>query len=259
LLATIGGNDIGFSRLVANAVLSDATPLRKIGGWLGQVITAQQAVEALPALEPRFKALNRAAHLILHMPWHERDRILLTTYPPIAMQEMATEACPSGRQGMTVLPDFALDQQRTRESETVGAELHRVMRQLAKELGWTFADAHRREFARHGICAGAYGSLVDPADEVRLPRLVDGSWRPYPPSQWQPYASRRRWIRTPNDGYLTVNFHFGKAADAALNLILASSYSGAFHPTAEGQAAIADALADKARGVLDRYASSSLR
>jgi hypothetical protein len=67
------------------------------------------------------------------------------------------------------------------------------------------------------------------------------------------YASRRRWIRTPNDGFLTVNFHFGKAADKALNLLLASSYSGAFHPTAEGQAVITDALADKARGVLDRY------
>jgi hypothetical protein len=68
LLVTVGGNDIGFSRLVANAVLADATPLRKIGGWLGQVITARQAREALPALAPRFKALNRAAHLTLHIP-----------------------------------------------------------------------------------------------------------------------------------------------------------------------------------------------
>jgi len=259
LLATVGGNDIGFSRLVANAVLADATPLRKIGGWLGQVITAREASNALPALEPRFKALNRAAHLILHIPWDETDRIVLTAYPPMAMQETTGEPCPSGRQGMTVIPDFVLDQRRTRDSEMVGAELHRVMRELAKDLGWTFVDAHRREFARHGICAGAHGSLVDPADDVRLPKLVDGVWRPYPPSQWQPYASRRRWIRTPNDGYLTVNFHFGKAADAALNLLLASSYSGAFHPTAEGQAAIADALADKARGVLDRYGSPRVR
>ncbi len=36
-------------------------------------------------------------------------------------------------------------------------------------------------------------------------------------------------------------------------LLLASTYSGAFHPTAEGQAAIADAVVEKARVVLDKY------
>ena len=38
-----------------------------------------------------------------------------------------------------------------------------------------------------------------------------------------------------------------------MQLLLASVYSGAFHPTAEGQAAIADAVVDKARGVLAKY------
>ncbi len=35
--------------------------------------------------------------------------------------------------------------------------------------------------------------------------------------------------------------------------MLAATYSGAFHPTAEGQAAIADAVVHKARGVLAKY------
>ena len=34
---SIGGNDIGFARLVANAVLRDKTVLRRLGGWFGQV------------------------------------------------------------------------------------------------------------------------------------------------------------------------------------------------------------------------------
>ena len=38
-----------------------------------------------------------------------------------------------------------------------------------------------------------------------------------------------------------------------VQLLLASTYSGAFHPTAEGQAAIADSVAAKARGVIDKY------
>ena len=36
-------------------------------------------------------------------------------------------------------------------------------------------------------------------------------------------------------------------------VVLASLYSGAFHPTAEGQAAIADAIVDKARGIIEKY------
>ena len=42
-------------------------------------------------------------------------------------------------------------------------------------------------------------------------------------------------------------------------LLLASTYSGAFHPTAEGHAAIADAVAEKARTVLTKYGQASDR
>jgi hypothetical protein len=35
--------------------------------------------------------------------------------------------------------------------------------------------------------------------------------------------------------------------------LLASVYSGAFHPTAQGQAAIADAVVEKARAILAKY------
>jgi hypothetical protein len=38
-----------------------------------------------------------------------------------------------------------------------------------------------------------------------------------------------------------------------VQLLLASTYSGSFHPTAEGHAAIADSVAAKARDVLAKY------
>lgn len=44
-----------------------------------------------------------------------------------------------------------------------------------------------------------------------------------------------------------------------VQLLLASVYSGAFHPTAEGQAAIADAVVAQARGVLAKYENRSMR
>ena len=100
------------------------------------------------------------------------------------------------------------------------------------------------------------------ADELRVPRKVNGTWEPFNPSQWRAYAPRQRLFRTPNDAFMTGNFHVAQSLmQKALNkqgygwvqLLLASVYSGAFHPSAEGQAAIADAVVDKARAVLAKY------
>ena len=41
---------------------------------------------------------------------------------------------------------------------------------------------------------------------------------------------------------MTVNLHDANEGTAILNLTKYSAYSGAFHPTAEGHAAIADAV-----------------
>ncbi len=40
-------------------------------------------------------------------------------------------------------------------------------------------------------------------------------------------------------------------------VLLAATYSGAFHPTAEGHAAIADAVVERARAVLVRHGQQS--
>ena len=62
------------------------------------------------------------------------------------------------------------------------------------------------------------------------------------------------------------NFHAaGSVATRALafqslarfQVLLAATYSGAFHPTAEGHAAIADSVAERARAVLKKYGQQS--
>jgi hypothetical protein len=67
---------------------------------------------------------------------------------------------------------------------------------------------------------------------------------------------------------MTGNFHVAKSLiQTALTmqgygwvqLLLASVYSGAFHPTAEGQAAIADAVVAQARAVLAKYENRATR
>ena len=66
--------------------------------------------------------------------------------------------------------------------------------------------------------------------------------------------------------FMTGNFHVPKSLIQTamsmqgygwVQLLLASVYSGAFHPTAEGQAAIADAVVAQAHAVLSKYAMRS--
>ncbi len=252
----------GFSRLVANAVLADQSYLKKLGGWIGEVHGQAQASSQLARLDARYKSLNRALHSLLYIPWEESDRILLTGYPGMALTGDGSETCKDGRAGLEVVPDFRLSEQKLREGAWIGDKLHRLMRESAYTYGWTFVETHRRAFIDRGICSGIFGDGKNQAEELRLPRKADGNWYPYNPADFKAYVPRKRWFRTPNDAFMTGNFHV--AASLMLKvmkletlqwfqLLLASTYSGAFHPTAEGHAAIADSVAEKARVVLQKY------
>ncbi len=262
LLLSIGGNDIGFARLVANAVLDDTSMLRSLGGWFGHVYGFAEAAGLLDLLDDRLKAVNRAVHNILHVPWAEADRVILTGYPPMAVQEDGQIVCPDGRSGMSILPDFGLSEAKAREGGVAAERLNNIMRESAQQHRWTFVDAHRAAFRGRGICATVGEMAWSMPDELRLPRKVDGAWEPYNPSEWRAYAPRQRWFRTPNDAFMTGNFHVSQSllqsalktqALSWVQLLLASIYSGAFHPTAEGQAAIADAVLVQAREVIAKY------
>jgi hypothetical protein len=262
MFVSIGGNDVGFSRLLANSVLSDESTLRMLGGWFGQVHDLDDASLGLEALILRYKSLNRAVHYLLHIPWEQSDRVLLTAYPGLALQGDGKSTCPDGVEGMDVLPDFHLSETKLRVGTWIADKLNNAMKDAAAHYQWTFVDQHRRDFLGRGICAGTTYDGADIADELRLPRKTAEGWRPYNPADFKAYAPRQRWFRTPNDAFMTGNFHVAASllqkvlkldAFAWFQLVLASTYSGAFHPTAEGQAAIADAVAHKARGVLAKY------
>jgi hypothetical protein len=263
LMVSIGGNDIGFARLVANAVLADQSNLKKLGGWFGQVHGLTQAEAALAVLDQRYKSLNRAFHSLLHIPWDQADRVILTGYPRLALLEDGKSQCPDGTAGMDVLPDFMLSAVKAAEGDKGAERLNSVMRRSAGEHGWSFVDKHRAQFLGRGLCAGFTDNSFSTADDLRLPRLIDGVWVPYNPADFRPYASRQRWFRTPNDAFMTGNFHVSQSVLqnvlksntlSWVQIMLAATYSGAFHPTAEGHAAMADAVAERARAVVEKYA-----
>ena len=262
MLVSIGGNDVGFSRLVANAFFSSKSLLKKVGGWMGSVYDTKQAATKLENLQHRYVALNKALHYILGISWRESDRIILTAYPRIALREDGRKYCPDGQKGMSVFPQFSINRNRLIEGSRFGAVLNKHMRAAARRHGWTYVDAHRERFARHGFCAIDRYNIEAASENMSIPKLVNGVWEPYSPADYRPYASRQRWYRTPNDSYMTAHFHAaGSVIKKVLRnkrlkwfqLVLAGTYSGAFHPTAEGHAAIADAVLPKARKILAKY------
>ncbi len=263
LLLSIGGNDVGFSRLVANAILKDKTSLKSLGGWMGQIYKYKHAIARLDELEWRYKAINRAFHNILHIPWSQSDRIILTAYPKIGYREDGTTICPDGPKGMDLHPLFKVDADRVKQGEKFAEALFITMHRHAKNFGWSYVWKHRDQFARHGYCAVNPNNADSMAENLDIPKKVNGKeWEPYAPTQFRAYVPRQRWIRTPNDVFMATNLHIKRRLMGKVfkmknlnpfQLIYAGTYGGSFHPTAEGQAAIADAVTEKIHSVLKKY------
>src|SRR5262245_45836488 len=187
--------------------------------------------------------------------------------------------CPGGRNGFDVHPAFGADPQRlSNVVEFVSSEFLPKIRAIARCDGklcrepktdrMTFVDSHQVDFAEHGVCArseqdpefdracfGLAGDTFrsDPARAASDP-LTCGR----PASQYRPYASRARWVRTANDSYFTAMTYpqglssvtMPASIHDAIWGVLSAVYGGAVHPTAEGHAAMADAALPAMRDVL---------
>lgn len=259
LLVTIGGNDIGFAKLVANTILIDRTPLRalaKISNTLGSPLESRRAVASL---RHRMHALRRAIHNHLHMSWDQPHRIILTEYPTIGVMEDGRATCPTSNAGMDIFPLYRLDAARLRSAEAIAEKLAASNVHTTRRFGWSYVDAHRKQFAGRGLCAGHLSDALDDANDLRVPRWNGQRWTPFNPSAFLAYAPRSRWIRTPNDAFMIAHLHLlsdlklrirRNRGLSARSLMESSTYSGAFHPTAEGQAAIADAVLPIVRSIL---------
>lgn len=266
VLLSIGGNDVGFVPLIADALLSANSVYRTMGERMNSVYGAGAARGRLELLHQRLEALRYAFDLFLDSSLHRR--VILTAYPRMGFTREGTHC--GGNGGMEVFPEFRLDTEKVRKSEEFTDELNAILA-LTKRNGWRFADGYRDEFRAHGICAvQPLSSSV--AEMLNFPRFKNGVWSPFAPSEYEAYAVRQRWFRTPNDSFLTSNMHarrlasFGESCSALFSSVstvarsywtpfqvfLASTYGGAFHPTAEGQARIADDVLRSARAILAR-------
>jgi hypothetical protein len=275
LLLSIGGNDVGFVNMIAAAVLNGSGSTRaekaraSLYGFWRQEAGPQSFADGRKAsnhLPERYEELNKFVTKELGVP---SEKIILSAYPQIFYQADGGQLCAMGNSWMDVHAIFGVKNQQTFSDGTQFVDyLAGVMERAAKAQRWLFADQHAKNqapnsFANddkglgHGICAAAPPGEVEAA--VKFPRPSPNStppdWQP-PLANWRPYSNRYRWFVTPNDAFLTDNEHEKDwdLIDPAQPLY-AATYSGAFHPNALGQAALADSVLLKLRDVLGNDAN----
>jgi lysophospholipase L1-like esterase len=296
LFLSIGGNDVGFRNVVAWATLREGTSAT-LAKFFGATVSAKQFAEnmkdILPGAYARLaKAIERAVPLNADGQGFDASHVILTAYPDMLVDE-AGEICTAGgtedgeedrfpaNQSLDAFSSWlATTSGRLNAVHEQLATLDRRMKDLSGDHSWTFAGRvyGDRVFRGHGFCAQRSKFAEDPAEVLMIPcwgkadrptQTCQSSWsgkarewRPYNPnSQNYPYALRQRWVRTFNDAYMTVNQKVTDRSGKIDEKTSAQTFSettGAMHPNAEGQAAMADAILMDIRGQISELLSGQL-
>jgi hypothetical protein len=275
VLLSVGANDIDFSGLVADVIVENSTEraLFKRGGVLGTVEDSRTALTRdLPA------SFGKLREALKPLVGGDMSRVVFTAYGDPAMAGGAP--CPGGPAGFDVHPSFNADAGRLANVVNfVESEFLPQLKAIALCQGGvlcrnpdsdrtTFVDAHQAAFANHGFCARAASdpdfdrACFSAKGDSFNASLVDGAAQPMVcgrgASEFRAYLPRARWIRDANDSYFAaMTYPQGYSAaiqpadihDATWG-ILSAVYGGAIHPTAEGHAAMADAVVPAAADML---------
>ena len=276
VLLSIGANDVYFSGLVANVIVDTPTE-RELFRRTGVIATVDESRAALARdLPQNFSKLREALKPLVG---GDLSHVIYTSYANPALSNGGTP-CPGGRAGFDIHPSFNADPQRLANvSAYVDNEFLPRLKALAlcqsgvlcndpNSDRMTFVDAHQAAFADHGFCAradsdpefdrqcfSAKGESFDPdiVSSANQPLLCGRSAGDY-----RAYLPRARWIRDANDSYfaamtypqgLPTSMQPSDIHDATWG-VLSAVYGGAVHPTAEGHAAMADAVLPAAANVL---------
>src|SRR4029077_17060966 len=275
VLLSIGANDIGFSALVANVIIDHRTTefgIFQKAGLVSDVPTAKKILNG--ALIVKFADMRTALKRVMG---NKLDHVIYASYGHPALYNNG-ESCPATRLGFDIHPAFKIDGALLQTTtDFVVDDFFPRLKALATCGGgvcrspnqdrMSFVDVHQAQFKNHGFCAQAESDpqfdrdcfkngdsfQTDPDLAQANPMACHGKSA----SLFRAYLSRQRWIRTANDSYFTAMTYPSSVplhpADIHDPLWGATSavYGGAMHPTAQGYAAIADAVLPAARSLLE--------
>jgi hypothetical protein len=272
LLLSIGGNDVGFANMIANAAVN----ARKMSGrffrarkwvWgLWRAATRPQSYDqglvlAEKRIPQRYRALGTMLKDYLRI---SPGQIIVSAYPQLIYDEKGN-LCKADNDGMDVHDILGMwDPETPPRSGNSVTKFNQLIKHAAENQHWRLADQHvvdgaPNSFSKdaagvgHGLCAA--GPTSSPELSMNFPRPDPGetpyNWRPFQPQDWKPYSARNRWFVTPNDAFLTTDYH--KRTIELYDVVkplYAATLSGSFHPNALGQAAVADSVLSKLREAL---------
>jgi lysophospholipase L1-like esterase len=275
VLLSIGANDIHFSGLVADVIVDTPTE-RVLFRRSGVMASLDESRSALARDLPQgFSKLREALKPLVG----DLSHVVYTAYANPALYQGGTP-CPGGRAGFDIHPSFNADPQRLANvTAFVQDEFLPQLKALATcQAGilcrdpqgdrMTFVDAHQGAFADHGFCARSDNDpqfdreCFSPKGESFDSDIVNSANQPMlcgrSPTEYRAYLPRARWIRDANDSYFAaMTFPQGLPSsmqpsdihDATWG-VLSAVYGGAVHPSAEGHAAMADAVLGAVANVL---------
>lgn len=277
VLLSIGANDIYFSGLVADVIVDSATE-RTLFRRTGVLASVDDSRAALARELPQgFAKLREALKPLLG---GDLSHVIYTSYANPALTNGGAP-CPGGRAGFDIHPSFNAEPQRL--ATVTGFVQNEFLPQL-KALAtcqsgvicrdpaadrMSFVESHQAAFADHGFCARAETdpefdrACFSPKGESFDPDIVNSASQPMlcgrSAGEYRAYLPRARWIRDANDSYfaamtypqgLPSSMQPSDIHDATWG-VLSAVYGGAVHPSAEGHAAMADAVLPAAAGVLE--------
>ncbi|MFO1109612.1 MAG: hypothetical protein U1E61_10550 [Bradyrhizobium sp.] len=274
ILLSIGGNDVGFARMIANSSVDVPNAFSNARPWVYGLWRAASKPQdfdtglrlARKNIPGRYQELSKVFITRLAVPPY---RVILSAYPDVSTDEKG-KTCRRANVGMDVHSIFGMrNPKASAEGANFVMKLRDIMKREGEDQGWRFADRHMtrgapNSFAAdadgigHGLCAA--GPASTPEGNMRFLRPdVPGSppytWRPSNPARWRSYSDRTRWLVTPNDAFLTTNYHdaYVENVDDIIQPLYAATLSGSFHPNALGHAALADSVLIELRKVLGAF------
>jgi lysophospholipase L1-like esterase len=270
VLLSVGGNDVGFGALVAYAMTESASDIAPIVGLVGHELRFSTAVSAgyLRVLDRRMKAVKDALSDGFGV---DPSRVLQNAYEPIQFDETGNVCGTLPTLGLDVHQKLRYSRERTQEVSNFVHELQGRLECISDGrrancpaglatgtgTGFKLITDHVAEFAKRGVCARDPQKVLVDQVNMGMPRMspAAANFLPYSPAAALPYAHHWRLARNPNDTFLAGNTHReGISPFDDLQPAYAALYSGAFHPTAEGHAVVADHVLRHVNDFLEKRA-----
>jgi hypothetical protein len=260
VLLSVGGNDIGFSAVIMDAMLPvhASDPIGELVLAAARANFGKTPLDATIAIQRDLpgnlhtldaqlaKAVGSAIVVQSDYPSPIRDETGWFCGPPNKAAFSAASDPSTARLVAVngVWPDsqiplsqrwaMIIDQKDGVSIEPIVVNaLNSALEYHAHQVKWFVTNGYLTTFANHGWCAKGASD-----EDAALPDWsMAGGWVTWNPASWDPYEPRARYFRTPNDAALTElqdSPRQNPTLQALLTvqqLALLNAFDGSFHPT----------------------------